>query len=63
MNLSRADVDILGHVAGGRADAAIAAARARGWLEPGKTGGLKGHRERAELEAKLSTLGLRAPWL
>jgi thymidylate synthase (FAD) len=62
MALSRLDAEILGHVASGRKDAAVAFAREHGWLEPGKNG-LKAIRERIELEGKLRELGLVAPWL
>jgi thymidylate synthase (FAD) len=62
LRLNQADVEIIAHVAAGRHEAAASAARDRGWLEPGKHGGLKGHRERAECEAKLVALGLGVPW-
>jgi thymidylate synthase (FAD) len=62
MRLNQADVEIVAHVAAGRHEQAQAAARGRGWLEPGKSGGLKAHRERAECEAKLESLGLGVPW-
>ena len=63
MSLSRIDAEIIGHLASGRKDAALAFARERGWLEPSKHGGLKANRERTELEGKLRELGMSAPWL
>jgi thymidylate synthase (FAD) len=64
MSLSRIDAEIIGHLASGRKDAALAFARERGWLEPGKNGvSLKANRERTELEGKLRELGMAAPWL
>lgn len=41
---------------------AIAAAERRGLLARRKDGGLARNRERAELEAKLTTLGMAVPW-
>jgi thymidylate synthase (FAD) len=63
MQLSQIDVEILGLCAAGKREAAVAAAKARGWLEPSKHGGYKAHRERAELELKLAKLGVVAPWV
>ncbi len=62
MQLSRIDAEIIGHLAAGRKPEAIAFAKDRGWLEPGKKG-LKANRERSELEGKLRELGFKAPWL
>jgi thymidylate synthase (FAD) len=59
--LSRLESEIVGAIARGDAAAALQAASAAGWLEPG-TKGLKRHRERQELEAKLAQLGLTVPW-
>jgi thymidylate synthase (FAD) len=63
MSLSQIDVELLGLLAAGKREAALAAARGRGWLEPSKHGGFKPHRERAEHELKLARLGLVAPWV
>jgi thymidylate synthase (FAD) len=61
MTLSRLDAEIIGLIAQGASDRAVAFAREHGWLEPGKNG-LKAHRERTELEGKLRELGMVAPW-
>lgn len=61
IGFSGREARILAHLTAGRADAALAEAEDAGWLTRGKSG-LKRHRERAELEAKLETLGISPPW-
>lgn len=63
LSLSRIDAEIIGHVASGRREQALAFARSRGWLDERPSGGLKANRERVELEGKLEKLGMKAPWL
>jgi thymidylate synthase (FAD) len=62
LSLSRLETAVLAAVARGEPEAALAAARAAGWLETTAAGALKRHRERAECEAKLDALGCSAPW-
>ena len=60
-SLSRLEFDILQALASGNKDLALARAESFGWLERGEKG-LKRHRERAEMEAKLIVLNLPVPW-
>ena len=62
LSLSRIEGEVLAAVARGEPQAALAAARAAGWLETGAAGALRRHRERAECEAKLAALGCAVPW-
>lgn len=62
LTLSEAEAIIIGHLAAGRHPAALAEAEQRGWLARSE-GRLRPHRERLEFEAKLTRLGLTAPWL
>lgn len=62
VTLSELDVAIIGLIARGEREEAIAEAERRGILTRTERG-LKSNRERSELEAKLARLGLRAPWL
>jgi thymidylate synthase (FAD) len=61
LNLTEREAAIVGHLAAGRPDEAVAAAEAWGILR--RSGdGLAPSRERDELQAKLDRFGLRAPW-
>lgn len=60
--LSRLDKEIIGRITHGNLDEAKRLAQENGWLSSGKKG-LKRNREREELEAKLTTLGLPIPWI
>ena len=62
LSLSSLELAVIRAVASGDAEGAVALARRNAWLEPGKSGGLKRHRERDELEAKLQMLNLAVPW-
>ncbi len=59
--LTRLDKEILAQVSQGNLEEAKRIASKNGWLWPAKKG-LKRNREREELEAKLSELGLPIPW-
>jgi thymidylate synthase (FAD) len=61
LSLSRCEAEVVGCLARGDRDGALAAAGRLGWLERGEHG-LKRNRERAEIEEKLERLGLVAPW-
>lgn len=61
MFLTRLDREVISAIAGGKPDAAVAAAKEAGWLSRGENG-LNRHRERAECEAKLRSLGHAIPW-
>jgi thymidylate synthase (FAD) len=61
LSFSSIEREIVRAIASGDAEGARAIAAKHGWLEPGKTG-LKRHRERDELEAKLAGLNLSIPW-
>jgi thymidylate synthase (FAD) len=60
--LSRLEMEVLGAIASGNADAAQKAAESFGWLSRNAEGRLRRNRERAEFEAKLEQMGLQAPW-
>jgi thymidylate synthase (FAD) len=59
---SRAESAVVAAIAAGDAQAALRHAEAEGWLPRTAEGALKGNLERAELEEKLSALGLAPPW-
>jgi thymidylate synthase (FAD) len=63
-SLSRIETELVSRLAAGDVEAAVATARAAGWLSErkGQPGRLARNRERAEAEAKLCALGLPAPW-
>jgi len=61
LQLSRLEAEILAAVGSGDAPRAREIAAEAGWLAVGKKG-LKRHRERQELEAKLARLNLPLPW-
>ncbi len=61
-SLSRLESAIAAALGRGEPDAALALARAAGWLERTAAGELKRHRERAECEEKLAGLGITVPW-
>ena len=60
--VSRVEQDIIREMIAGNAEAAMEIADQAGWLSRG-TSGLRRNRERDEMEAKLASLGLSAPWL
>jgi len=60
--LSRIEGEILAAIGAGDRERALAVAREAGWLEPGRGGVLRRHRERAEFEAKLLSWNLEVPW-
>jgi thymidylate synthase (FAD) len=60
--LSRAEAAVIAAVASGRPDAAVRLAEEEGWLHRNDQGRLGSNLERAELEEKLSALGLQPPW-
>jgi thymidylate synthase (FAD) len=60
--LSRAEAAVIAAVASGTPDAAVRLAEEEGWLHRTDQGRLKSNLERAELEEKLSALGLQSPW-
>jgi thymidylate synthase (FAD) len=61
LRLSRVETAVLRGMAAGDRAAAVAAARAAGWLELGPEG-LRPNRERREMARKLRELGLPIPW-
>ncbi|HEX5043452.1 MAG TPA: FAD-dependent thymidylate synthase [Candidatus Polarisedimenticolaceae bacterium] len=61
LRLSRVETAVLRGMAAGDRAAAVAAARAAGWLELGPEG-LRPNRERREMARKLRDLGLPIPW-
>ena len=63
-SLSRIETELAAALAAGDAAAAMATARAAGWLaeRAGEPGRLARNRERAEAEARLRALGLPPPW-
>jgi thymidylate synthase (FAD) len=61
MNLTRLDTQIVAALGQGDSERAVALATEFGWLKRGEKG-LKRHRERNELEAKLEQLNLPVPW-
>ena len=61
VGLTRLEQAVIRAASSGDREAALAEAKAFGWLERGEKG-LKTNRERAECEAKLVDLGLRIPW-
>ncbi len=61
--LSHAEAAIIAAIASGSAPAAMQRAEDEGWLPRNDQGQLKTNLERAEFEEKLSTLGLKAPWV
>jgi thymidylate synthase (FAD) len=62
LRLSRLDTAIIGALVAGDSRRAGELAAEHGLLEPGEGGRPRPNRERSELDAKLSALGLRAPW-
>ncbi len=62
LRLSRIESEVLAALGAGDRDAALAIARAAGWLEESPKGGWKRNRERQECEAKLQRLNVEAPW-
>ena len=62
LTLSRIDGEIVRRLFRGDFEGANRVAADSGWLATGEKG-LKGNREREELEAKLETLGLPIPWV
>jgi len=60
--LSRLEIAIVGALACGEAERALALAAEGGLLKAADGGRLKPNRERHELEEKLDAFGLRAPW-
>jgi thymidylate synthase (FAD) len=63
LHLSRIEREVAAALIAGSPERARAIAVANGMLKMGKGGGLAPDQERAELEAKLRNLGLKAPWL
>jgi thymidylate synthase (FAD) len=61
LNLTRLDLQIVSALGQGDRERATALATEFGWLKRGEKG-LKKHRERNELEAKLERLNLPIPW-
>ena len=61
VGLTRLEQAVIRAASSGDREAALAEAKAFGWLERGEKG-LKTNRERAECEAKLADLGLAIPW-
>ena len=59
--LTRLDKQIIGKISKGKPEEASRLAAEIGWLSAGEEG-LKRNREREELEAKLTELGLPVPW-
>lgn len=62
VSLSRLEGAIAAALGRDGPEAALALARAAGWLDRTAAGGLRRHRERAECEAKLAELGISVPW-
>jgi thymidylate synthase (FAD) len=62
LDLSRIDIEVIGHLANGRNAEALAAVRAAGLLPP-EGEAVKRHVEREELEAKLDRIGIAVPWM
>ncbi len=62
VHLSRMETAIVGALASGDPERARALAAETGMLNRDAEGRLRANRERRELEEKLETLGLRAPW-
>jgi len=63
VHLSGIEAEVMAALAEGQPERAREIAAARGLLAQTADGRLTRNRERAELEQKLRTLGLRAPWL
>jgi thymidylate synthase (FAD) len=63
VHLSGIEAEVMAALASGAPERAHEIAAARGLLSKTADGRLARNRERAELEHKLRTLGLRAPWL
>jgi thymidylate synthase (FAD) len=63
VHLSGIEAEVMAALAEGQPERAQEIAAARGLLSRTADGRLARNRERAELEQKLRTLGLRAPWL
>jgi thymidylate synthase (FAD) len=63
VHLSGIEAEVMAALAEGQPERAREVAAARGLLSTTADGRLARNRERAELEQKLRTLGLRAPWL
>jgi thymidylate synthase (FAD) len=63
VHLSGIEAEVMAALAEGQPERAREIAAARGLLSTTADGRLARNRERAELEQKLRTLGLRAPWL
>lgn len=62
LRLSRVEREILRSIVSGMTTAAIGVASEAGLLQRDPDGRLRSNRERLELEAKLSSLGLSVPW-
>ena len=62
LRLSRVERDVLRLLVSGAPNAAIGLASEAGLLQRDPDGQLRSNRERLELEAKLSSLGLSVPW-
>jgi len=62
VGFSRTEHRILRALLNRDATMAIDAARSAGWLEAKESGGLRGNRERREMEEKLRDLGHLIPW-
>jgi thymidylate synthase (FAD) len=62
LQLSRIDAEIIGALVSNAPEHARSLAATYGLLNPGKDGSLAPNRERTELETKLRTFGLTAPW-
>ena len=60
--LSKTETDLICFLNTGDTKSAIAVAKSAGWMGAKKDGGLVENRERTECEAKLTSLGLIAPW-
>ncbi len=62
LNLSHREVQIIGAIAAGQHDRAVALAQEFGLLQPAPDGSLRSNRERRELEGKLAAMGLQFDW-
>jgi thymidylate synthase (FAD) len=62
MHLSRLESEIIEAIGAGKHEEAVRRAEEFGWLSRDDKGALKRHRERSELEEKLSGFNLPVPW-